>query len=162
MIDFDQLYVLLLTGFIAPLLTYAVVKLCAWIDAKTGTIKSEKAQKALKEARIELENAVKKAIVQVNETFVIALKADGNFSEEDARLALMKSIEITKNIMSETALNILVNASIALDDAIKTEIEIQLPLINTPLLPTTTTTIVGTSSGMQAGTTMVKEVITSE
>ena len=128
--DFDQIYVLILTGFITPLLTYAVVKLCAWIDAKTGTIKNEKAQKALKDARLELEAAVKKAIIQVNETFVIALKADGDFSEADAKIALTKSIEIAKNIMSETALVVLENASIAIDDALKTEIETQLPTIN--------------------------------
>lgn len=133
--DYDQIYALVLTGFIAPLLTYAVAKLFSYLDEKMKTVKGERLQKTLKEARLEMETSVRKAIIQVNETYVNALKADGEFCEEDARLALIKSVEITKNIMSEAALNILVNASIAIDEAIKTEIEVQLPLVKPTELP---------------------------
>lgn len=138
--DFDQIYAIIISGVIAPILGYAVAKLFAFIDAKTGALKDARLQKALKNARIEMESAAQKAIVEVNQTFVKALKADGAFTAEDAALALQKSIDITKNIMSETALTVLTNASIAIEDAIKTEIEIQLPVVNSSVTPVDTST----------------------
>lgn len=126
--DYDQIYTLVLTGIITPFLGYGVSLLFRFIDEKLSTIKDERLQKALKEAKAEMELAVKKAITETNATFVEALKADGDFSEEDARIALAKSVDRTKEIMSETALTILQNATISIDEAITNEIEVQLAL----------------------------------
>lgn len=126
--DYDQIYTLVLTGIITPFVGYAVALLFKFIDEKLNTIKNERLQKALKEAKAEMELAIKKAITETNATFVEALKADGNFSEEDARIALAKSVDRTKEIMSETALTVLQNASIAIDEAITNEIEVQLAI----------------------------------
>ena len=124
-----ELLITALSIFLTTLATWAVTKFCNWLDAKTDGIKNIKYQKMLKDAQDELESATIKAIIEVNETYVKALKEDGNFSEEDARLANMKALDIVKKIMSEASLTILANASIDIDAAIKNEIEVQLPAI---------------------------------
>lgn len=126
--DFDQIYTIILTTIITPLIVWGVAKLSAFLDEKLDTIKNEKFQKAIKAAKEEMEDAVYKAIVETQNTYVEALKADGNFTEAEAIIALHKSIERVKDIMSETSLVILEKASISIDEAIKNEIEIQLPI----------------------------------
>lgn len=127
--DFDQIYVLILTGIVTPLIAWGVSKLSAYLDEKLEIMKNEKFQKLLKEAKNELENAVYKAIIETQETYVKALKADGAFTKEDAELALKKSLDRTKEIMSESGLTILQNATGSLDEVIINAIEVQLPTI---------------------------------
>jgi len=131
--NFDDIFALILTGIISPLIIWGVAKLSAFLDEKLEIIKNEKIQKLLKEARVELEDAVTKAIIETQETYVKALKADGNFTEEDAKLALQKSTDRVKEIMSIAGLNILQNATGSLDEIIINAIEVQLPLLKTEI-----------------------------
>lgn len=132
--DFDQIYVLVITGILVPLIGWGVAKLSAYLDQKLEMIKNEKFQTLLKGAKSELEDAVYKAVLETQTTYVEALKADGNFTEEDAKLALKKSLERVKQIMSESGLAVLQQATGQLDEIIINAIEVKLPEVQAQLV----------------------------
>lgn len=130
---YSEILSLIITTVITPLAAYAITKLSAYLDERMQLVKNERLQKALKAAQEELETAVYKAIATTQQTYVAALKADGKFSAEDAKLAFQKSVELTKQIMSDSALAILASASVSIEDAIRAEIESQLPTVKTDI-----------------------------
>lgn len=129
----DSILSIIISTVIVPMLAYLITKLSAYLDEKMQTVKNERLQKALKDAKEELETAVYKAIVTTQETYVAALKADGNFSEEDAKLAFQKSVDLATQIMSDAALAVLKDAAVDVEAAIMAEIESLLPTIQTDI-----------------------------
>lgn len=129
----DTLITIVIGSIITPMLAYLIAKVSSYIDEKLQTVKNERFQKALQSAQQELETAVYKAIMTTQETYVAALKQDGAFSAEDAKLAFEKSVELTKQIMSAAGLSILKDAEIEITEAIRAEIESQLPTIKTDI-----------------------------
>lgn len=129
----EELMTIIIGTVITPLLAYLIGKLSSYLDEKLKTVANERFQKALKEAKEEMETAVYKAIVTTQETYVAALKQDGAFTEADAKLAFQKSVELTKQIMSDAALAILQAAAVSIEDAIRAEIESQLPTVRTDI-----------------------------
>jgi hypothetical protein len=142
MYNFDQIYTLVITLIIVPLVTWIITKAVALLDAKIAFIKSEKLQMAVKNAKSEVEKAVYLAVSEVQQTFVEALKADGNFTSQDAKIAFYKSMERAKEIVSATAMAVLVQATIDINSLITAEIEANLATIkyDRQTVVTTTTT----------------------
>ena len=130
---YSEILTLIITTIITPMAAYAITKLSAYLDDKMQLVKNERLQKALKAAKEELEIAVYKAIATTQATYVAALKADGTFSKADAPLAFHKSVELTMQIMSDSSLAVLTSASVSIEDAIRAEIESQLPTVKTDI-----------------------------
>lgn len=123
MLDINEIIMIILTTVIVPLLAWGVKTLTSLADAKIEQIKNKTIQDAFKEARIELENAVMTAVSETQQTFVAALKADNTFTKEDAKIAFDKSFERTKEIMSESGMNVIETATGALNALIVAQIE---------------------------------------
>lgn len=123
----NEIITLVIGSVLTPMLAYLIAKISSFIDEKLKAVQSERLQKSLKAAKAELEAAVYKAIATTQETYVAALKADGNFSAEDAKLAYQKSVELTKQIMSDAGLAILTESAVDLGEAIRAEIESHIP-----------------------------------
>ena len=129
MFDFDQLYTIAITAVIIPMVTWGMTKLFAWLEAKTQLVQNAKFQEALKHAREEVEIATYLAVSEVQKTFVEALKADGQFTAEEAKAAFNKAVERTKQIMSASAQAILIQAAVDINALITAEIEANLLLM---------------------------------
>ena len=123
MIDINEIIMTIIMPVIVSLLAWGVKTLTSLADAKIEQIKNKTIQDAFKEARIELENAVMTAVSETQQTFVAALKADNTFTKEDAKIAFDKSFERTKEIMSESGMNVIETATGALNALIVAQIE---------------------------------------
>ncbi len=124
--DFDQIYAIVISSIFIPLITWGMTKLFSLLEAKTEQVKNVKLQEALKNARVELEESVYLAVSEVQKTFVEALKADGKFTEEEAKVAFNKAVERTKQIMSAAGQAILMQAAVDINALITAEIEANL------------------------------------
>lgn len=121
---------IVISSILVPLLGVLIALVSKWVDEQVQKAKNERLQAALQSARAELEQAVYKAIMTTQQTYVAALKADGDFTEEDQQLAFKRSLELTKQIMSAAGLAVLEQAAVAIDEAIRAEIESQLPILD--------------------------------
>lgn len=127
--SFEEIYISSITTIIIGLVGWFATRLSNYLTEKFDSHKKQKMQNLIKQAREELKECAKDAIVETNNTFVIYLKKDGNFTEEDAAIARNKTIERTKELLSAIALNTFETASIPIDEAITNQIEIQLPIL---------------------------------
>lgn len=121
--EINEIITIIITTVIIPLLTWGVKTLTNLADAKIEQIKNKTIQDAFADARMELEDAVFAAVAETQQVFVEALKADGQFTAEDAKTAFNKSFERTKEIMSNSGMNIIETATGALDALITAQIE---------------------------------------
>lgn len=129
--DFDQIITLLITTVLVPLLTWGVATLIKLADAKIAQVKDRTLRDALYAARRELEAAVMTAVTETQETFVKAIKAEGQFTAADANLAFNKSFDRTKQIMSNAGMEVIETATGALNAMITAQIEAALKDIKT-------------------------------
>jgi hypothetical protein len=123
MLDINEIIMIIITSVIVPLLAWGVKTLTSLADAKIEQIKNKTIQDAFKEAKSELEQAVMTAVAETQQTFVAALKSDNTFTKEDAKIAFDKSFERTKEIMSESGMNVIETATGALNALIVAQIE---------------------------------------
>jgi hypothetical protein len=123
MLDINEIIMIIITSVIVPLLAWGVKTLTSLADAKIEQIKNKTTQDAFKEAKSELEQAVMTAVAETQQTFVAALKSDNTFTKEDAKIAFDKSFERTKEIMSESGMNVIETATGALNALIVAQIE---------------------------------------
>lgn len=121
--EINEIITIIITTVIIPLLTWGVKTLTNLADAKIEQIKNKTIQDAFADARMELEDAVFAAVAETQQVFVEALKADGHFTADDAKVAFNKSFERTKEIMSNSGMNIIETATGALDALITAQIE---------------------------------------
>lgn len=126
---FSEIFTVLITCVIVPLLTWGVRKLTALADAKIEQVKSVTSQKILYDAKYELSEAVLKAVTEVQETYVKALKDKAAFTPEKQKEAFEQAAKKTKEIMSDAAFIVLKNAAVDVEARIKSEIEYNLSQI---------------------------------
>lgn len=127
--DFDQILTIIIVSVLVPLLTWGVAKLTQLADAKIAQVKNETIRKALFAAKDELSSAVTTAIKETQETFVNGIKAAGPFTEDQAEQAFDQSFSRTKQIMSNSGMEVIKTATGALDALITAQIEATLPEI---------------------------------
>lgn len=127
--SFEEIYISSITTIIIGLVGWFATRLSNYLTEKFDSHKKQKMQNLIKEAREELKECTKDAIIETNNTFVMYLKQDGSFSEEDAAIARNKTIERTKELLSVISLNTFETATIPIDEAIVNQIEIQLPIL---------------------------------
>ena len=125
--DFDQILMLIITAVIVPLLTWGVAKLTQLADAKIAQVKNETIRKALNAAKDELASAVTTAVTETQQTFVNVIKEDGVLTKEQAHDAFYQSFERTKQIMSNSGMEVIQTATGALNEMITAQIEATLP-----------------------------------
>ena len=121
--DFEQILTLIITAVLVPLLTWGVKTLTKLADAKIAQVKNATLQAALESAKSELANAVETAVSETQETFVRAIKDDGQFNEVAAADAFNKSFDRTKQIMSNAGMEVIQTATGALNELITAQIE---------------------------------------
>ncbi|MDD3064510.1 MAG: hypothetical protein PHX50_17125 [Massilibacteroides sp.] len=121
--ELNEIITIIITTVIIPLLTWGVKTLTNLADAKIEQIKNKTVRDAFAEARIELEEAVFTAVSETQQTFVEALKVDGQFTADDAKEAFDKSFQRAKEIMSNSGMEIIETATGALDALITAQIE---------------------------------------
>ena len=119
----DTILSYVITGVVLPLIGYATYQFKAFLTSKISAIKNEDLRNGLAEANDELERAVSIAVADVGETFVKALKAEGNFGKEEAKQAAELATAKTKEIMSDMGLAMFEIAKVNVDSAIKSLIE---------------------------------------
>lgn len=124
--DFEQILASVITLVVVPLLTWAVKKLISFLDAKIDAVNNETAQKILDNAVYELGLAVETAVNETAQTYVDALKKDGKFTKEEQQIALNKTIERVKQIASNMSLDIIDEATGALNERIQAMIEAEI------------------------------------
>ena len=127
--DFNEIMSIVITCVIIPLLTWGVSKITALADAKIEQVKSVTAQKILHDAKYELSEAVLKAVTEVQETYVKALKDKAAFTPEKQKEAFEQAARKTREIMSDAAFIVLKNAAVDVEARIKSEIEYSLSQI---------------------------------
>ena len=127
--NFEEIYISSLTTIIVGLVGWFATRLSNYLTDKFDTQKKQKIQKLLKDAREELKECTKDAIIETDQTFVSFLKQDGIFTEEESLIARNKTVERTKELLSAVSLDILESATIPINEAIINQIEIQLPLL---------------------------------
>jgi hypothetical protein len=157
MLDFDQIYAIIISSVFVPFLAYLMKLLFDLLNAQISKIKSTKLQEAIKNAKMEMEKAVYLAVSETQQTFVEALKADGEFSAADAKLAFNKSMERAKQIMSASGQAVLIQAAIDINALITAEIEANLAIVKEERAAsaagcTTTTTTTTTDAGATTDT----------
>lgn len=126
---FQEIYLSSITTIIVAIVGWFATRLSNYLTDKFDTQKKQKIQKLLKDAREELKECTKDAIIETDQTFVSFLRQDGNFTEEESLVARNKTVERTKELLSEVSLDILESATIPVNEAIINQIEIQLPLL---------------------------------
>lgn len=127
--NFEEIYISSLTTIIVGLVGWFATRLSNYLTDKFDTQKKQKIQKLLKDAREELKECTKDAIIETDQTFVSFLRQDGIFTEEESLIARNKTVERTKELLSAVSLDILESATIPINEAIINQIEIQLPLL---------------------------------
>ena len=127
--NFEEIYISSLTTIIVGLVGWFATRLSNYLTDKFDTQKKQKIQKLLKDAREELKECTKDAIIETDQTFVSFLRQDGIFTEEESLVARNKTVERTKELLSAVSLDILESATIPVNEAIINQIEIQLPLL---------------------------------
>lgn len=127
--NFEEIYISSLTTIIVGLVGWFATRLSNYLTDKFDTQKKQKIQKLLKDAREELKECTKDAIIETDQTFVSFLRQDGIFTEEESLVARNKTVERTKELLSAVSLDILESATIPINEAIINQIEIQLPLL---------------------------------
>lgn len=137
--DLNGLLLLLITTVLVPMLTWGVVTLTKLADAKIAQVRDATVRAALESAQAELTAAVYTAVTETQETFVAALKLAGKFTPEDAKIAFTKSFERTKQIMSNSGMEILKTATGALNELITAQIEAALPAVKSDDITLTAT-----------------------
>lgn len=126
---FQEIYLSSITTIIVAIVGWFATRLSNYLTDKFDTQKKQKIQKLLKDAREELKECTKDAIIETDQTFVSFLRQDGNFTEEESLVARNKTVERTKELLSAVSLDILESATIPVNEAIINQIEIQLPLL---------------------------------
>lgn len=126
---FQEIYISSITTVIVALVGWFATRLSNYLTEKFDTHKKQKMQQLIKDAREDLKECTKDSIIETHNTFVLFLKQDGHFTEEDAAIARNKTIERTKELLSAISLNTLETATIPIDEAITNQIEIQLPIL---------------------------------
>lgn len=121
--DWDQIIQLFITLVIVPLLTWGVSTLIKLLNAKIAQIKNETIRKALTDAQEELANSVLLAVTFTQETFVNKLAEPGALTKEQAKAAFDIAFAKTKEIMSNAGMEVLENATGALNELIQAQIE---------------------------------------
>lgn len=127
--SFQEIYISSITTVIIALVGWFATRLSNYLTDKFDTQKKQKIQKLLKDAREELKECTKDAIIETDQTFVSFLRQDGIFTEEESLIARNKTVERTKELLSAVSLDILESATIPVNEAIINQIEIQLPLL---------------------------------
>ena len=126
---FQEIYISSITTIIVAIVGWFATRLSNYLTDKFDTQKKQKMQKLLKDAREELKECTKDAIIETDQTFVSFLRQDGIFTEEESLIARNKTVERTKELLSAVSLDILESATIPINEAIINQIEIQLPLL---------------------------------
>lgn len=111
-----------ITAVVLPLISLLGTKLVSWISSKT---KNEKAAKLLSEATTIVLNAVR----SVFQTYVEALKKEGNFGKNAQLTALNKAKEISLSEFSEDLKDYISNNFGDLDSWLTTQIESSINLL---------------------------------
>lgn len=127
--NFEEIYISSLTTIIVGLVGWFATRLSNYLTEKFDTHKKQKMQQLIKDAREELKDCAKDAMIETYNTFVVYLKKDNDFSEDDAAIARSKTIERTKELLSAISLNTFETALIPIDEAITNQIETQLPIL---------------------------------
>lgn len=104
------------TAVVIPLITLLGTKLISWLSAK---IKNEKATKILSDANAIIMSAVKSTF----QTYVDALKKEGNFNKEAQLIALSKAKDTALGELSEETKNYIEENYGDLDSWLTTSIE---------------------------------------
>lgn len=121
--DFEQILMLIITTVLVPLLSWGVSVLIKLADAKIAQIKNDTVRQAFADARKELSAAVEAAVAETQQTFVDAIKKDGKFDKAAAKQAFDKSYARVLQIMSNTGMEIIEDATGAINQLITAEIE---------------------------------------
>lgn len=121
--DFEQILMLIITTVLVPLLSWGVSVLIKLADAKIALIKNATVQQAFVAARQELASAVTAAVAETQQTFVEAIKDEGQFDKVAAKQAFDKSYSRVIEIMSNSGMAVLEEATGALNKLITAEIE---------------------------------------
>lgn len=104
------------TAIILPLISYAGARLIAWLNTK---VKDENARIQLTAASTIVINAVR----SVFQTYVEALKAQGNFDAQSQKIALTKAKDIALEQMSDECKTYIETNYGSLDKWLETQIE---------------------------------------
>ena len=121
--DFEYIIASVISSVAIGLAIYGIKKFGAFIDVQIKKIKNADLRNALLSASDELENAVSLAVTEVGEIYVKGLKAEGKFTEIEAKEAANKAIQRTKEIMSASGTTILMDAQVDVDAYIKAKLE---------------------------------------
>ena len=121
--DFEQILMLIITTVLVPLLSWGVSVLIKLADAKIAQIKNETIRNAFTDARKELSAAVEAAVAETQQTFVDEIKKDGKFDKAAAKQAFDKSYVRVLEIMSHAGMEIIEDATGAVNELITAEIE---------------------------------------
>ena len=121
--DFEQILMLIITTVLVPLLSWGVSVLIKLADAKIAQIRNETIRSAFTDARKELSAAVEAAVGETQQTFVDAIKKDGKFDKAAASKAFNMSFDRVKQIMSCAGMEIIEDATGAVNELITAEIE---------------------------------------
>jgi type II secretory pathway pseudopilin PulG len=121
--DYAQLITTILETIVIPAIGIVGVFLVRFLQKKFDEIEQNNANKELQKYINMAENLIIDAVIQTNQTFVEALKADGNFTEEDAALALQKTKEQVLMLLTVTAREVIAEAYGDFDSWLKMKIE---------------------------------------
>lgn len=127
--NLDEILKLIITLVVTPLLTWGTATLIALLNAKIAQVKNEIVRKALLDAQNELQRAVMLAVTFTQETFVNRLEGEGPLTPEEAKQAFEMSFNKTKEIMSNASMEVIENATHALNDLIQAQIENSLKIV---------------------------------
>lgn len=140
-----------MSGALYAVITVALpvlVKYCiTFIENKIAVVQTEKIKSEAEKLGIDAdllnkyidmaEDAVYKAVMETNQTFVDALKKESNFTKEAQAEALNKAIDTAKANITEEAKKVLIEAYGDLNKYLTTSIE--------ALIRTTKTTVINTA-----------------
>lgn len=112
-----------LTFLVVPIVIYLIARFEKFIKSKIKQIESDTAQKILNDALENVAQAAQTAVIETEQTFVKAVKREGNWSAETMEQAALQAYERTLQIASDAALKTVQDANKNIEAYIMSKIE---------------------------------------
>lgn len=119
-----ELVEMFFTLVLTPVLIYIAKYVVDYLKSKTEN-------ERVKETLTLVEEAVRTAVAETNQTFVDQLKADGKFTPQEMFTAFERSLDRTKEILGGEAEKLLKKSMIDINSYIRARIELEVSEQNT-------------------------------